>query len=271
MKSRRMIAVIVVIMLSVCTLVGCLTESNPPKNTDNLQPITVGSDNYPPFNFLDENGSPTGIDVEITTEAFRRIGYEPTFTFIKWEDKDILLEKGEIDCVAGCFTMTGRENQYNWAGPYMKSRQVVAVNPSSDITSLADLEGKVVAVQATTRPEQIFLQGLNSRVPNIKSLFCFEDRALLYPSLGKGYIDAIALHETSILQYEQDYGMDFRILDEPLLEVDLGVAFYKEDDRGIAERMDEVLDEMHRDGTLKAIIEKYLDDPEKYLGGGLRK
>ena len=163
--------------------------------------------------------------------------------------------------------MTGRENQYNWAGPYMKSRQVVAVNPSSDITSLADLEGKAVAVQATTRPEQIFLQGLNSRVPNIKSLFCFEDRALLYPSLGKGYIDAIALHETSILQYEQDYGMDLRILDEPLLEVDLGVAFYKEDDRGIAERMDEVLDEMHRDGTLKAIIEKYLDDPEKYLGG----
>lgn len=110
-----MIAVIVVIVLCVCTLVGCSSESNPSKNTDNLQPITVGSDNYPPFNFLDENGSPTGIDVEITTEAFRRIGYEPTFTLIKWEDKDILLEKGEIDCVAGCFTMTGRENQYNWA------------------------------------------------------------------------------------------------------------------------------------------------------------
>ena len=63
-----------------------------------------------------------------------------------------MLEKGEIDCVAGCFTMTGRENQYNWAGPYMKSRQVVAVNPSSDITSLADLEGKVVAVHGNYAP-----------------------------------------------------------------------------------------------------------------------
>lgn len=89
--------------------------------------------------------------------------------------------------------------------------------------------------------------------------------------LGKGYVDAIALHETSILQYEQDYGVDLRILDEPLLEVDLGIAFYKDDVRGIAERVDEVLDGMYRDGTLKAIVGKYLDDPEKYLGGGLRK
>ena len=53
-------------------------------------------------------------------------------------------------------------------------------------------------------------------------------------------------------------------VDEPILEADLGVAFYKDDVRGIAERMDEVFDEMYRDGTLKAIIGKYLDDPEKY-------
>ena len=36
--------------------------------------IVVGSDNYPPFNYMDENGNPTGIDVDIATEAFKKIG-----------------------------------------------------------------------------------------------------------------------------------------------------------------------------------------------------
>ena len=39
----------------------------------------------------------------------------------------------------------------------------------------------------------------------------------------------------------------------------------KDDDRGICEQMDQTLEEMRQDGTSLKIIEKYLDDPEKYL------
>ena len=47
--------------------------------------------------------------------------------------------------------------------------------------------------------------------------------------------------------------------------VGIGVAFAKEDDRGICEQMDQTLEEMRKDGTALKIIEKYLDDPKKYL------
>ena len=40
--------------------------------------------------------------------------------------------------------MTDREDEYHWAGPYMRSHQVVAVNEDSDIQTLEDLEGKVM-------------------------------------------------------------------------------------------------------------------------------
>ena len=36
--------------------------------------ITLGSDSYPPYNYLNEDGVPTGIDVELATEAFKRMG-----------------------------------------------------------------------------------------------------------------------------------------------------------------------------------------------------
>lgn len=50
---------------------------------------------------------------------------------------------------------------YKWAGPYMVSRQVVAVNENSNIKKLSDLSGKVIAVQASTKPEDIFLDRMS--------------------------------------------------------------------------------------------------------------
>ena len=151
------------------------------------------------------------------------------------------------------------------AGPYLRSRQVVAVDPASDIYSLADLAGKVVAVQSTTKPETILLDRLNKDVPQVKSVFSFADRTYINPALVKGYVDAIAAHEASIMTYEKDYGVEYRILDEPLLDVGLGAAFDKNDTRGIDTKLKAAFDEMHEDGTMEQILSRYFDDPSPYL------
>lgn len=161
--------------------------------------------------------------------------------------------------------MDGRENEYRWAGPYMVSRQVVAVDMESDIYSLGDLEGKTIAVQTTTRPEKIFLNKTDERIPAIRSLIALQKRELIYPFLSKGYADALAAHETAICQYMKDYNIEFRILDEPLETVGLGVAFDKNDDRGIERQLTEVLNQMRNDGTEKKIISRYISDADKYL------
>ncbi len=228
--------------------------------------LIVGSDNYPPYNYLDENGNPTGIDVDIVTEACSRLGYDTEFTYIVWEDKDTLLEAGEIDIIAGCFSMNGREERYAWFGPYATSNQSVAVSPESDIYTLADLKDKVVAVQTTTKPEGIFLNQTNPNVGEVHSVFTLEDRSLIFPLLGKGYVDAIAAHEESIKQYMKDYGVEYRILEEPLMTANLGYAMIKGDPTGICAKLDETLSKMHADGTLLSIYSKYTDGAEKYLG-----
>ena len=73
-------------------------------------------DNYPPYNYLNEDGVPTGIDVELATEAFKRMGYQVEVVQINWEKKKELVESGEIDCIMGCFSMEGRLDDYRWAG-----------------------------------------------------------------------------------------------------------------------------------------------------------
>ena len=208
---------------------------------------------------------PSGIDVDIATEAFRRIGYKPEFTYIPWEKKTERLAAGDIDCIMSCFTMTGREDDYRWAGPYLASRQVIAVDPQSSIYSLSDLAGKTIAVQATTKPESIILNGTNADMPEVGKVFSFSDRSYLAPALSKGYVDAIAAHETSVLQYEKDFGVDLRVLDESLLDVGLGCAFDLNDERGIAEALQGAFDDMLADGTMESILKRYFDDPSPFL------
>ena len=232
---------------------------------DNLKTLNVGSDLYPPFVYSNEYGDIVGLDVDILTEALGRIGYKPKYHLIGWEKKETLLGSGELDRVMASFRMTGREGEYRWAGPYLASRQVVAVDPESDIYTLADLEGRVVAVQSTTKPESILLNHTNENVPQIKELYSFSDRSYLNPALVEGLVDAIAAHESSLLTYEKDYGVTYRILSEPLLEVGLGTAFDINDTRGIDVKLTHAYQEMLADGTMERLVSKYFDDPSPFL------
>ena len=246
------------ICISMCVfmmLAGCAGQAGNEKTQEkNKETIVVGSDNYPPYNYLNTDGEPTG-----------RLGYEVEFKAINWEDKKELLKKRKIDCVWGSFSMDGREEDYNWAGPYMVSRQVVAVRVDSDIWTLEDLAEKKVAVQSTTKPEELFRNYQENHLPHLRELISVQNRELIYPFLSKGYVDAVAAHETAILQYMKDYRLEYRILKEPLLIVGLGVAFDKSDNRGIDKELSRVFEQMREDGSEKKILKKYLDDADKYL------
>ena len=264
-KILTSMAILALVLL--CSFLGGCSELGKAgyRPIDERPKLVVGSDIYPPFNYIDENGHPTGIDVELAREACRRLGYKVEFDIINWEEKNKLLESGSVDCLWGSFSMHGREQQYKWAGPYMVSRQVVAVNENSGITRLADLKDKLIVVQVTTKPEEIFVKHTDSRIPRVRRVYSLENRDLIFAMLGKGYVDAMAMHESAIRKYNEDVGTKYRILEEPLLVTGLGVAFKRTEERGIAERLDKTLKEMQADGTTKKILEKYLGDADRYL------
>lgn len=252
-------------LLAASAAAGGLTSCGGTKAKDGgLPQIVVGSDTYPPYIYLNNDGVPAGIDVEIATEAFRRMGYSTRFEPIDWEQKTTLVESGAIDCIWGCFSMDGRENDYQWAGPYLVSRQVIAVGAQSGIEQMSDLAGKTIAVQATGKPEAIFLSG-GENVPAFRNVISLADRGVQYAMLDCGYVDAVAGHEEAIRQYMKDYGANFRILDEPLLTTGIGVAFSRHDTRGLAAQLTEVVAQMREDGSMEQLVGKYLEVPAHSL------
>ena len=83
MEENRIIAGVLIVGILATTLTGC-RKTNISKVEMNKPVVTLGSDSYPPYNYLNEDGIPTGIDVELATEAFRRMGYQVEVIQINW-------------------------------------------------------------------------------------------------------------------------------------------------------------------------------------------
>ena len=215
--------------------------------------IVIGSDRFEPFSYSD-NGEMKGIDVEIAREAFKRMGYTPVFKLIEWQKKDEHLRRGEIDCIWGCFSMNGREDLYDWVGPYVYSRQVIAVKSDSDIYTLDDLKDKIVAVQATSKAEQTFLS--NDELKHVRYLYTFSTINEVFTCLSRDYVDAIAGHEAALKTLIKDND-DYRYLDESILVSKVGIAFKKGYDEEFLNLLTKTLGDMLSDGTIKRIVETY--------------
>ena len=261
MRIKRTLTLAAMLLAAVlCTACASETETQEP-----LPQLVIGSDNYRPYHYLDENDRPAGIDVELAREACRRMGYEPVFTQIDWDRKDALLESGAVDCLWGCFSMNGRETDYLWAGPYLYSHQLVAVRADSDIPSLADLTGRRVAVQIGSKAEEILSGAAGDQVPEAGTLYCLSDMDEITTALRKHYVDACASHAAALAESLQNTGIAYRFLDQELLRSQLGVAFAPDGDAALCARLNETLDEMRRDGTVARVLTAYGLDAEKAL------
>lgn len=73
-------------MLFMAGLCACSAQPHSAAETA-PQTIVVGIDVFDPYSYLDRNGQFAGIDVELATEAFSRLGYTPEFRTISWPDK----------------------------------------------------------------------------------------------------------------------------------------------------------------------------------------
>jgi polar amino acid transport system substrate-binding protein len=139
----------------------------------------------------------------------------------------------------------------------MYSRQMVAVASDSDINKISDLNGKRVAVMSSTKPETIFLERESEDIPEVEELYSMDDMEFVFTALQYDFVDAVAGHEIMIRQYMDSMAGDYRLLDEELQSVGVGVAFDKDNPSDAVIGLEQALSDMRDDGTLAQILETY--------------
>lgn len=262
MKKR--IALVLVFIINIMALCSCGSRKESQRN---LPELVIGGAEYAPYFYTDTKGY-AGIDVELATEACKRMGYRPVFVSLDLDNRAGALKNGKVDCLWTCFTMEGREDDYTWAGPYLYTRRVYVVPQDSSIMNVEDLAGKKIAVQADSTSEEIILSGQAPELDLVDSFITYQSLGEVFMALRRDYVDAMIGHEGALKLYTEQYPGEYRYLNMDLIQSKVGVAFRRGENEDLAAQLTKTLTEMTEDGTTAQILEKYGLDVERNLYDG---
>ena len=158
-------------------------------------------------------------------------------------------------------------DNYAWVGPYMRSRQVVAVLEDSPMHTLRDLTGKRVAVRTGSKAERLFLEMAGENIPQVGKVYSQNQTDEIATALRNGYVDAIAGYAATVRKVLQKENVQYRFIDEELSHATFGIAFLKDSKTAVRDALSETLSEMLADGTTASILMRYGVDTAKALGG----
>ncbi len=221
--------------------------------------FTVGFDaEYAPYGYMDESGEYTGFDLELAQAVCDLEGWTLVKTPINWDSKDMELNSGSIDCVWNGFTINGREDSYTWSVPYVDNSQVIITADNSGISSLADLAGKTVGVQAASAALELLQdeEGQKELADTFGTLMEFPDYNSAFVELQAGSLDAVAM-DIGVAQYQlKSRGEGFKILGEELNSEQYGIGFKKGNEE-LRDKVNKDLMTLLENGTFASLAEKY--------------
>ncbi|NTW02067.1 MAG: transporter substrate-binding domain-containing protein [Oscillochloris sp.] len=225
--------------------------------------------NYAPQSYKNPDNTWEGFDVEVATEIAKRLGVEPEFLDISFDVVTAGSWNGRWDINVGSMTVTAeRKAAILFSNPYYYTPAAFAVHKDSTATSVADLDGKVVGVGAGTTyldylNGTLTLEGEEIITPAPKvttQVYDVDTMALDDLSLGDGARLGAALSALPTIENAIKNGKPLKVLGEPVYYEALAVDLDKKspkDPQSLLDAINKIIDEMHADGTLTTLSEKY--------------
>jgi basic membrane protein A len=143
---------------------------------------------YPPMEFVDENGDIVGFDPDLMDAIASIAGFEFEWVNTRWDGIFVALASGEFDAIASSATITPeREEQVDFSNPYFNAGQMIAVREAdaSTISVPDDLAGLRVGVQGGTTGDIAASEIAGAEVVR------YDEITLAFQALASGDVDAV--------------------------------------------------------------------------------
>lgn len=229
-------------------------------NSYGISKLVVGiDDDFAPMSFHDELGNLVGFDIDLATEAAKRMNVEIEFKPIDWNNKEQAITSGDVDMIWNGLDITDQRKEYmTFSKPYMDDRQIILVKKDDDfsIYSEYDIEGKIVGTQAGSTSDDYINQNENLK-RSIKEYKTYVKFGELIAALKNDEIEIIICDEL-IARYEMNNSPNrLKIIDVRIGSIaETGIGFRK-DNTELRDKVQKTFDEMIQDGTAKKISEKW--------------
>ena len=227
---------------------------------------------YPPQSELNpETGEYEGFDIDVATEIADRLGVSVAWETPDWEVLTAGSWNDRWDMSVGSMTpVNERQEVLNFTEPYSFVPAVVVVHEDSSVSDVTtDLDGAKIGVCADCT-YQFFLEK-RLEISGYEFDFVIDDAkvqgydtdttALQDLALGDGTrLDAVMTSSPTAVAFAAENPV--KVVGDPVFGEPLAIAFDKAselDGASLQEAVDQIVADMHEDGTLTELSKKWYD------------
>lgn len=213
---------------------------------------------FRPFEYTDEHGDLTGIDVDILTAVAADQGFSYILRPVGFADSIVACQSGEADGMMAGVSITDDRKESGWifSDGYFEASQAIAVKADADIDSFEDLKGQQVAVKIGTRGAE-YARELREQY-GFTTMF-FEDSPSLYVAVIGGECAACFDDAPILDNYIEKAGMPMKLVEGTENDSQpYGLAVFSEDQQNLLDQFNKGLANIKANGKYDAIIAKYI-------------
>mgnify|MGYP004512023535 FL=1 len=207
---------------------------------------------FPPYESTDDNGNFVGIDIDVAAAIAEKLGLELQVDDMDFDAALLAAQNGKSDLVMAGVTVTeDRQLVMDFSDSYATGIQSIIVKEDSDIASPDDLADKMIGTQRGTTGYIYCSDDFGD-----EHVTPYDDGLTAVQALVNGQVDAVVIDNAPAKEFVAA-NPGLKILDTSYAEEDYAIGVAK-GNTAMLDAINGALEELKNDGTLQAIIDKYI-------------
>ena len=207
---------------------------------------------FPPYEMTTDSGEFEGIDIETAQAIADKLGLELQIDDMDFDAALLAVQQGKADMVMAGVTVTDeRQNVMDFTDSYATGIQSIIVKEDSDIASVDDLAGKKIGTQRGTTGYLYCSDDFGD-----ENVVAYDNGLTAVQMLNNGQVDCVVIDNAPAKEFiAANPGL--KLLDTAYVEESYAIGVGKGNTE-LKYAINTALEELKADGTLQAIVDKYI-------------
>ena len=207
---------------------------------------------FPPYEMTTDAGTIEGIDIDTAQAIADKLGLELQVDNMEFDSSLLSVQQGKADIVMAGVTVTPeRQNVMDFSDSYATGIQSVIVTNDSEIATLEDLSGHLIGTQRGTTGYLYCTDDFGE-----DSVIAYDSGLTAVQALNNGQVDCVVIDDAPAQAYVAA-NPGLKLLDTAYVEESYAIGIGKGNTE-LKDAINTALEELKADGTLQAIVDKYI-------------